>query len=71
MVLVMRVLSTFVVVHSLSVCVQALVCYEGSEVAVLHLILNPDPVSELVVKMVVCATVIKCVISLEIVVLMF
>ena len=43
-------------------------CYVGSEVAV-HLLL--DPVWELAVQTVVCATVIKHVIGLEIVVLMF
>ena len=43
-------------------------CYAGSEVAV-HLVL--DPVWELALQIVVCATVIKFVIGLEIVVLMF
>ena len=48
--------------------VQALVCCVGSEVAV-HLVL--DPVWVLVVQTVVCATVIKFAIGLEIAVLMF
>ena len=62
-----RVLYTFVV-YTFCLCshVQALVCYVGSEVAVVL-----DPVWELAVQTVVCATVIKCVISLEIAVLMF
>ena len=56
------------VVYTVCLCshVQALVCYVGSEVAVVL-----DPVWELAVQTVVCATVIKFVISLEIVVLMF
>ena len=62
-----RVLYTFVV-YTFCLCshVQALVCYVGSEVAVVL-----DPVWELAVQTVVCATVIKHVIGLEIVVLMF
>ena len=62
-----RVLYTFIV-YTFCLCshVQALVCYVGSEVAVVL-----DPVWELAVQTVVCATVIKCVISLEIAVLMF